>query len=105
MVVMEISIVPVGTKNASVSRYVAKSLKVLENEKGIKYELNPMGTVIEADSLKKLLEAARKMHEVVLSGEIKRVVTTIKIDERRDRKLSMRGKLKSVEKNIAKQII
>jgi len=45
------------------------------------------------------------MHEVVLSGEIKRVVTTIKIDERRDKKLSMRGKLKSVEKNIAKQII
>jgi len=33
------------------------------------------------------------------------IISTTKIDERRDRKLSMRGKLKSVEKNIAKQII
>ena len=30
---MEMSIVPLGTKNASVSSYVAKSLKVLKNEK------------------------------------------------------------------------
>jgi uncharacterized protein (TIGR00106 family) len=97
VVIMEISIVPVGTKTASVSTYVAASLSVLENEKGINYELHPMGTVIEADSLEKLLELAKKMHESVLGNEIQRVVTSIKIDERKDKTVSMRGKVTSVE--------
>ncbi len=100
MPIMEISIVPVGIRDASVSKYVAEALKVLKNEKGILYELNSMGTVIESDSLDILLEIAKKMHETVLSGEVKRVVTTIKIDDRKDKKLSMRGKIKSVESKI-----
>jgi uncharacterized protein (TIGR00106 family) len=100
MALMEISIVPIGTKNASVSAHVAAALKVLRNEKGIKYELNPMGTVIESVSLKKLLALAGKMHKTVLSGGINRVVTTIKIDDRRDKKLSMRGKIKSAENKL-----
>ncbi len=100
MPIMEISIVPVGTNDASVSRYVAEALKVLKNEKGILYELNPMGTVIESDSLDRLLEVAKKMHETVLSGKVSRVVTNIKIDERKDKKLSIHGKIKSVENKI-----
>ncbi|MDH5662288.1 MAG: thiamine-binding protein [Elusimicrobiota bacterium] len=39
MPIMEISIVPLGTKTASVSKYIAKVLKVLKNEKSIKYQL------------------------------------------------------------------
>jgi len=64
-----------------------------------------MGTVIEADSLNKLLEVAKKMHEAVLSGEIKRVVTSIKIDDRKDKKLSMLGKIKSVKNKLDKEWI
>jgi uncharacterized protein (TIGR00106 family) len=103
VVIMEISIVPVGTKNTSVSKFVAESLSVLKNEKGINYELHPMGTVIEGDSLEKLLELARRMHEAVLSGEIKRVVTSINIDDRKDKTLSMLGKVTSVEKKLNTQ--
>jgi len=100
---MEISIIPLGTVNASVSSHVAESLRVLEGEKGINYELHPMGTIIEADSLNTLFEIAKKMHEAVLYSDVKRVVTSIKIDDRKDKKLTMSGKIKSVENKLNKE--
>jgi len=100
MPIMEISIVPLGTKTASVSGYVADAVKLLKEQKGIKYELTSMGTIIEADSVGKLLVIAGKMHKTVLKDKIKRVVTTIKIDDRKDRKLTAKGKIKSVQKRL-----
>lgn len=99
---MEISIVPVGTNDASVSRYVADTLEVIKKEKGIKYELNSMGTVIESNSLDMLFKVAKKMHKAVLRGNITRVVTSIKVDDRNDKTLSIHGKIKSVENKINK---
>ncbi|MDD5069879.1 MAG: MTH1187 family thiamine-binding protein [Candidatus Omnitrophica bacterium] len=62
---MEISIVPLGTETASVSGYVAQAVKILKEQKGIKYEITSMGTIIEADSVVKLLDIAGKMHKSV----------------------------------------
>lgn len=97
---MEISIVPLGTKTASVSKYVASSIGVLKKEKGIKYKLTSMGTIVEADSVERLLGIASKMHKRTLNSGIKRVVTTIKIDDRKDKKLTMAKKIKSVRKKL-----
>ena len=100
MPIMEISIAPLGTETASVSRYVTEAVKVLKKQKEIKYQLTSMGTIIEADSVGKLLDIAEKMHRAVLRDKIKRVVTTIKIDDRKDKKLTAKGKIKSVEKRL-----
>jgi len=100
MPIMEISIVPLGAKTASVSKYVASSIEVLKKEKGIKYKLTSMGTIIEADSVERLLGIASKMHNKVLYTGTKRVVTTIKIDDRKDKKLTAKGKIKSVQKKL-----
>ena len=97
---MEISIVPVGTKTTSVSEYVAESIKVLKKQKGVKYQLTSMGTIIEAGSLAQLLRIAGKMHNAVLESKIKRVVTTIKIDERKDKKITVEGKVKSIQNKL-----
>ncbi len=99
MAVVEISIVPVGTKTASVSKHVAAALKVLRREKKVVYELTSMGTILEGE-LDDVLRAARKMHEAVLDGGVRRVVTTIKIDDRRDKPLSMSGKMESVVRKL-----
>ena len=96
MPVMEISVVPVGSGSPSVSKYVAAMMAVLEDETDIRYELNAMGTVVEADSLEKLFAVAQKMHSAVLAGDIQRVLTSVKIDDRRDKPLSMLGKIESV---------
>ncbi len=100
MPIIEISIVPLGTKTVSVSKYVAGSIEVLKREKGVKYKLTSMGTIIEANSVERLLGIASKMHNKVLNSRIKRVVTTIKIDDRKDKKLTMAKKVKSVQKKL-----
>ena len=100
MPIMEIAIVPLGTKTPSVSKYIASSIRVLKKKKGIKYKLTSMGTIVEADSVERLLGIASKMHNKVLNSGIKRVVTTIKIDDRRDKKLTVARKIKSVKKKL-----
>jgi len=103
MPLMEISIIPLGTKTASVSRYVAKAVNLLKKEENIIYKLVSMGTIIEADSVEILLNVAGKMHHIVFDEGVERVVTTIKIDERKDKKLTMEGKIRSVEKRIMEE--
>jgi uncharacterized protein (TIGR00106 family) len=100
MAVMEISVVPIGTKGASLSSYVAGAIKVLKDEPDIKYELTSMGTIVEAKSVEKLLSVAEKMHSTLFGEGIERVVTTIKLDERKDKKLTMDGKVKSVKEKL-----
>jgi uncharacterized protein (TIGR00106 family) len=96
-VVVEVSIVPVGTNNTGISRYVAESIQVLEGRKDLTYRLTPMGTVIEGP-LDKVLEAIQEMHEVPFSKGALRVVTSIRIDDRRDKTSSMSAKVQSVLK-------
>jgi len=94
MAIAEISVVPIGTKSTSLSSYVAGCLKVLEDS-GMTYELHGMGTIIEGD-LKALLDVVRKMHEVPFGQGALRVVTNIKIDDRRDKEGSAKGKVAAV---------
>jgi uncharacterized protein (TIGR00106 family) len=99
MPIVEVSVVPLGTRTPSVSQYVAGAVKVLEREKDLKYEMTAMGTIIEGD-LDRILTAVRKMHEVVFAEGATRVITTIKIDDRRDKPQGMREKLDSLKKKL-----
>jgi len=100
--VVEVSVVPVGTPSPSLSEYVAGCVAVLKDAEGVSYQLNPMGTVIEGD-LERVLEVIRRMHEHPFTKGVKRVVTTIRIDDRRDRTLTMAGKVSAVEDRLAGQ--
>jgi uncharacterized protein (TIGR00106 family) len=100
MPIIEISVVPVGTGNTSLSNYVAKSISILQKEKDIKYQLTSMGTIIEGTSIENLLEIATRMHNSVFNGMVKRVVTTIKIDERKDKVVTMDSKITSVKEKL-----
>ena len=77
------------------SKYVAHAVKVLQQEKDIKYETTAMGTIVEAD-LDKILAVVKKMHEGTFGEGVARVLTTVKIDERRDRPQTMEDKLASL---------
>jgi len=98
MAIMEISVVPVGTDNPSISHYVAECVAIVK-EKGLPYELTSMGTNVEGE-LGDLLWVAEKMHELPFKRGAQRVLTSIKIDDRRDKGLSIRGKKESVEKRL-----
>jgi uncharacterized protein (TIGR00106 family) len=95
MAIVEVTIAPLGTGTPSLSRYVAACHKVLEQAVDLKYQLTPMATIIEGD-LDNILEVIRRMQEVPFAAGAQRVLTTIRIDDRRDKQATMAGKIKSV---------
>ena len=99
MAIAEISVVPLGTKTPSVSQYVARAVKVLEREKDIKYEITAMGTIMEGD-LDRILAVVKKMHEGTFGEGVARVLTTVKIDDRRDKAQGMVEKVDSLRKKL-----
>ena len=99
MAVVEFSINPLGTKDTSVSQYIARAIKVIQKEKGIKYTLTPMGTVLEGN-LPQLLDLIQRAQEVVFAAGVNRIVTFIKIDDRRDKPTTMEGKLVSLKREM-----
>jgi len=72
--IVEVSIVPIGTESTSLSSYVANCLSVLKDSFAV----------------------IRKMHEVPFMEGAQRVVTSIKLDDRRDKESTSRKKVASV---------
>lgn len=99
MAIVAVNMVPLGM-GPSVSKYVAAAEKVIVNKPGIKRELGPMFTTLEGD-LDEIMTAIREMQEEVFAAGVDRVVTTIKIDDRRDKKSTMEGKLESVNTKLS----
>lgn len=98
MAVAEISVVPVGTSKASISEFVARAVELVK-ESGLKYELSSMGTNIEGE-VPEILELVRRVHEACFKVGAVRVLTTLKIDDRRDKPLSIESKKESVESKV-----
>ena len=94
MAVAEISVVPVGTASASISNYVVGAVKLVRAS-GLRYELSSMGTNVEGD-VASILELAHKVHEACFRDGAVRVLTTVKIDDRKDKALSIDGKKAAV---------
>ena len=61
--------------------------------------LHDMGTIVEGKA-GELLALARKLHEIPFKIGVKRVYTTIQMDDRRDKKVSLGDKVKSVRKKF-----
>ncbi|MDD5557439.1 MAG: MTH1187 family thiamine-binding protein [bacterium] len=100
MPIMEISVVPIGTATASVGDYVARAVAALEGRDDLRWELTAMGTIVEAGSVERLLEAALDLHRAVVAAGAPRVVTSIRIDDRRDAPLTAAGKVESVRARL-----
>jgi uncharacterized protein (TIGR00106 family) len=100
MVLLEFSMYPIG-KGESVSRYVARSLEIIERS-GLDYRLHAMGTVLEGEwgecmaVVKACYEAMRK--------DCGRVECVIKIDYRKGRRGRLRSKVASVQKRLGRKL-
>ena len=99
MAICSVSVVPVGTGSTSVSRYVASCHEVLERADGIKFRLTPMSTIIEGE-LSRIMDIVEELHRVPFGSGAKRVLTTLIIDDRVDREITMDGKVESVRKKL-----
>ena len=97
---VEFSIVPIGT-GSSIGDQLAEVLKIVDTS-GLPYKVNPMGTVVEGE-WNDVMGLVKKCHATVMkTGE--RAVTTISIDDRKNKPNRIDEKVKSVEKRIGKQL-
>ncbi|MFD2114360.1 MTH1187 family thiamine-binding protein [Paenibacillus yanchengensis] len=97
MVIAEITVIPIGTGSTSLSEYVANMQRVLAAQTDIDFTLTSMGTIIEGN-LDAVFGAIRALHEAPFASGAKRVSTSIKIDDRRDKTSSSIQKMQSVQK-------
>lgn len=99
-VVAEVTVVPLGTGSASLSAYVAEVQKVLAGFPGLKSLLTPMSTLLEGE-LGEVLGAVQAMHEVPFRMGALRVSTTLRVDDRRDKPVTMEGKIEAVKRKLS----
>ena len=100
MAVVEFSVVPIGTGSPSVGSWVVEVQRAVKAS-GIKHQLTPMSTILEGD-LGEILDLIRKTHQNTLQAGAQRVLTSIKIDDRTDKPLTMEGKVRRVERDLEK---
>lgn len=98
MAIAAVSISPTGA-GPSVSRYVAAALRVVRAQSAVRYRLDPMFTTLEGE-LSEIYALIGRMQEAVFELGAERVGTVIKIDDRRDREVSMEAKVKAVEDQL-----
>lgn len=94
--IAEFSIVPVG-KDVGISRYVAECMKIVMDS-GLDHELTPMGTILQGD-YEQVMATISLCHKRRIAGMSDRVVTFIKIDDRRGER-PMRKKVESVMEKL-----
>ncbi len=98
-VVAEVSFSPIGTGTPSLSRYITAALAVLGEHPEVRFQLNPMGTVLEGER-GDVIRVVEAMNEAIFAAGAQRVGTTLKIDERRDKDASMEHKVESVMEGL-----
>ena len=101
-VILEFTLIPVGRAGTSASDLIAEALKVIK-ESNVHYQVTPMATIIEGDDLDYLLRVVKRAHERLFEVGIKRVITSIMIDDRRDAERDMNKKVESVINKLKKE--
>ncbi|MFZ0696114.1 MAG: MTH1187 family thiamine-binding protein [Nitrososphaeraceae archaeon] len=108
----EISVIPIlGSGSAAVdsdpesdtgmSKQIAIAFNAIRGLKDVNAVLTPMGTQIESGSFENILKAIEAAHQSLrTTSGIKRIVSTIRIDERLDKSATLEDKVKSVKEKL-----
>ena len=99
----EFELVPIGTNSTSLSALLAEVARLIDRS-GLAYQVGPMGTVVEGEWDQVLL-LAKQCHELLLRSS-DRVMTTIRIDDRKDKPGPGRitQKVQSLEQRVGKPL-
>ena len=98
--IVEFSILPVGV-GTSLSKHIAKALSIVDKS-GLEYQFTSMGTILQG-GYDDIMETIKKCHYAVLK-ECERVVTTIKIDDRKEAEGEIGEKVRSVEAKLGRTL-
>lgn len=95
MIISQLSIVPIG-KGVSVSKYVKEVIEVIKKH-DVRSKTNAMATVIETKDLETLFNIVQEAHMTMVNSGAERVITELKIDDRRDKNATMESKIKALQ--------
>ena len=98
VMLVEFSIVPLGS-GSSISSRVAQVLELVDAS-GLAYKITPMGTVVEG-TWDEVFRLIKRCHRITLQQE-GRVLTTIRVDDRKGAANRIDAKVQSVEKKLGK---
>lgn len=99
IITAQLEIVALGTGNTSMSAHISEAVKAIEKA-GIKYQLTPMGTVMEVSSIEDAFDIMKAAHEAVIKAGVKRVITHLTIDDRRDSPKGLEERIESVRSKL-----
>jgi len=86
----------------SKSAFVAKVLDIVD-QSGLAYQLTPMGTIIEAETVGEVFAVIERAYEI-LGQESNRIYSAIKIDYRQGRVGRLHTKVSSVESKLGRTL-
>ncbi len=84
-------------EGTSLSKYIKEIKKEIESYPGIRTLTHPMGTIVEANSLEDILAVTKRAHEKMIDLGCQRIITSLKIDDRRDKERKMEDKVNVLE--------
>ena len=97
---VEFSVLPIG-KGGSVSKGVAKAIDLVDRS-GLEYKVTEMGTIVEGE-WKEIFLLIERCHRLLLK-ETGRVVTTVKVDDRKGRKGLLHSRIRKIERLLKRKI-
>lgn len=89
-------------KTQSKSAFVARVLDIVDKS-GLSYQLTPMGTIIEGETVEEVLEIINKAYEE-LQTDCERIYSSIKIDYRKGPVGRLGKKVGSVEAKLGRKL-
>jgi uncharacterized protein (TIGR00106 family) len=96
MIVADFSMVPMGS-GTSASTYV-RAVHDLLRELDVKFVPGPMSTSVETKSFVELFEIIENANKRLKEMGVQRIITSMKIDYRLDKEISMESKLRAIGK-------
>lgn len=100
VIVAEISLVPLAKGKVSMSDEIAVAFRAIRETRGLKVTLTGMGTLVESPDLKTILNAVEAAHEAVKKVGVSRIVSTIRIDQRLDKKHTLEDRVQVVKRKL-----
>ncbi len=94
MIVADLSMIPMG-EGTGAGRYVRAIHQVLK-ESGLNFVPGPMSTALEAESMEEIFDVIKKANEALTQLGVQRIVTSLKIDYRTDKDISIDTKMSAI---------
>jgi uncharacterized protein (TIGR00106 family) len=99
-VLLEFAMFPTD-QGESVSAYVSRVIEMIRAS-GIPYQLTPMGTILETETLEQALAVVQQAGVVLDEAGCSRIYSSLKLDIRKGKSNRLQGKVASIQARIGK---